>query len=114
MMRAGDQPRAAVHSMVNIWSESLSAEQKQGLPVKVWPKTSFSCGVNTLGEVVFSTVTLVELRSVMEGLADEYPRQANGANLLTLFSTGQAPNRDGRGKDDARLSIVFVAPRKFR
>lgn len=95
---------------------TLSAPSKnKGLPVNVCPKTRFSFGVSPLGEVVFSTVTPVELRSAREGLAVEYPRHVNGASLLTVFSIGETPNREGRGRDDARLSsIVDVAPRKFR
>ena len=51
----------------------------------------------------------------MAGLAEEYARHIKGAKLLTVFSVGQQANREGKGMDDARLSIVVVFSRgKFR
>jgi hypothetical protein len=107
----------------NLWRTSTQwsayglttlAASQSSLPVNVCPKTSSDCGVSPLGELVFCTVTEAAFRSALEGLAVEYPRHAKGANLLTAFSAGRQANRDGRGMDDARRSIVVVAPRKVR
>ena len=83
-------------------------EHQCSLPVNVCPKTSSDCGVNAFGELVFSTVTEAALRSAMEGLAVEYPRQTKGESLSAFFRTGQQANRDDRGMAEARLSIVVA------
>lgn len=71
-----------------IFVSDLSSTRKildNYLPVKVWPKTSFSGGGNVLGVVVFSIVSLERSRAAPEAANREVERFLTAAGARLRF-----------------------------